>query len=576
MSTASDFFSWSQNRYAWVTNNPTDVSDVTSSDVAQYEGDVSRLTGETKRPEEPLPWQNYFSSLYENNVLWAGGRGAMVVKMTADRNFYRRHRIAQEGSALANIDLRIIACAMGDMNWFVLSGYVCIFGVFLAYFWCYFGWFYLWFFCGFVFFCSFPFRIISLFRTYYSKQTRSCSVARCAGVVEVCWFFGFSWHVFFFFFSPSFSYASFFFPTHHPTFPPTVRYTFAPNNEDVQIQRNVRVYRLKDGGKWEVEKSVLYDDALAGQSVAATAGMFFVGNPTDTSITVFKEITTFHPNSKSTSWTPSAHLIFGGKGENAISNGIGFGSFLFHKDGLLAVSAPASVPHVDHVPGQPDNAGSVFVYNISSVDVSVDVSTVEVSLILGVNAPAEYLVEHHVKESGLMFGASVALSEVMADDTVFLFVGAPGSDGTSITNSKKFNFDGGGGALATFTLRLAPTTFPPESTLTHWFTGFLGNDDHDVGASVAYSDSASMLFYGAPNAANRAGAANALWGSGRVYIAAFCKENEEFYSYLHYQQYLRKCRSCNGGQFSLGGRDRCQSCSSHPNTMGAKPAHAVW
>jgi len=149
MSTASDFFSWSQNRYAWVTNNPTDVSDVTSSDVAQYEGDVSRLTGETKRPEEPLPWQNYFSSLYENNVLWAGGRGAMVVKMTADRNFYRRHRIAQEGSALANIDLRIIACAMGDMNWFVLSGYVCIFGVFLAYFWRIFGVILDGFICGF-------------------------------------------------------------------------------------------------------------------------------------------------------------------------------------------------------------------------------------------------------------------------------------------------------------------------------------------------------------------------------------------------------------------------------------------
>ena len=130
MSTASDFFSWSQNRYAWVTNNPTDVSDVTSRNIAQYEGDVSRLTGDTKRPEEPLPWQNYFSSLYENNVLWAGGRGAMVVKMTADRNFYQRHRIAQEGSALTNIDLRIIACAMGDMNWFVLSGYV----IFLSFF----------------------------------------------------------------------------------------------------------------------------------------------------------------------------------------------------------------------------------------------------------------------------------------------------------------------------------------------------------------------------------------------------------------------------------------------------------
>jgi hypothetical protein len=214
----------------------------------------------------------------------------------------------------------------------------------------------------------------------------------------------------------------------------------------------------------------------------------------------------------------------------------------------------------------------VFLYNVSSVDES----PVEVSLVLGVNAPAEYLVEHHVKESGLLFGASVAFSEVMADDTIFLFVGAPGSNGTSITGSKNYNFDGGGGALATFTLRLGPTTISAKSTLTHWFTGFLGNDDHDVGASVAYSDSASMLFDGAPNAANRAGATNALWGSGRVYIAAFCKENEEYYSYLSHHQYLRKCRSCSGGQFSLGGRDRCKSCNGHPNTMGAKPLQAVW
>ena len=124
MSTDSDFFSWSQNRYAWVTNNPTDVSDISSSQVAQYEADVSHLTGEIKRPEESLPWQNYLSSLYENNVLWAGGRGAMVMTMTADSNYRQRHRIAQAGSPLTNIDLRIVACAMGNANWFVLSGYV--------------------------------------------------------------------------------------------------------------------------------------------------------------------------------------------------------------------------------------------------------------------------------------------------------------------------------------------------------------------------------------------------------------------------------------------------------------------
>jgi hypothetical protein len=463
MSASSDFFGWSQNRYGWATNNPNDVSDITSYTVAQYENDLSSSVEEVRKNNVAKAYYDYLTSVYNDKVLWAGGRGAMVVKFTADTTYFRRHRISKHGQALKNIDLRILSCAMGT-NYFVLGGY-----------------------------------------------------------------------------------------------------TFPPNNEATQIVRSVQIYRFNSGGNFELEKTITYDHTVpkAAESVAAADGAFFIGDPGERTVRGYLQ------NAAGDNWTPSLMMMFGGKGESSTSDGESFGSSMAYVTGMLAVGAPTSVPHVDHVPNQPDNAGSVFVYRIV-----ITSSSLTAELIVGINAPSNYLQEHYVQSSGLMFGASVALSQKMADNEVYLFVGAPGSVGSQITRASGFRFDGGGGALVTFSL-VVPDEGAGRSTFTHWFTGFIGQADHDVGASVAYSHEKSMLFYGAPLATNWPGS-NDLYGSGRVYIAAFCKRNEESYSYLPNQQYLRRCRACAPGYYSKGGRERCASCSGHANAPGVKPNKGEW
>ena len=80
-----------------------------------------------------------------------------------------------------------------------------------------------------------------------------------------------------------------------------------------------------------------------------------------------------------------------------------------------------------------------------------------------------------------------------------------------------------------------------NTKFTHWFTGFIGTDDHDTGAAVSYAHSVSTLFYGAPSAQNWAG--TTLYGSGRVYISVFCQENHEIYN-IHGKliKHLKACR----------------------------------
>ena len=347
-------------------------------------------------------------------------------------------------------------------------------------------------------------------------------------------------------------------------------YTFADNDEDTPVARQVRVYRgSTTTGAWELEKTVELKEALANgsavslrASLAAAPGLFFVGNPGEQSVRVYRE------NSQRDGWTPAVFQLFGGLGERATSDGGEYGKTLAYSDGVLVVGAPSSTPHSSHVTDGTANSGSVFVYRIEMTPTQL-----RLTFLLGLNAPADYLQSHLIQAGGLLFGASVALSDQMEEDTYFLFVGAPGSHGTAVARAANQKFDAGGGGMATFTLELGEQ---PSSEFTHWFTGFLGQDDHDAGASVTYSDHSSMLFYGAPMAINHKSATNPLHGSGRVYIAAFCKQNEEEYSYLRYQRYLKKCRQCKQGAYSQGGRTKCTLCTKHPHTMGEKPSNAMW
>ena len=56
--------------------------------------------------------------MYGNQVLYAGGRGAIVVRFVAHST---RNIIRGDGAALKNINLDIESAAMGD-NFFVLGG----------------------------------------------------------------------------------------------------------------------------------------------------------------------------------------------------------------------------------------------------------------------------------------------------------------------------------------------------------------------------------------------------------------------------------------------------------------------
>ncbi|MBU38167.1 MAG: hypothetical protein CMA59_01435 [Euryarchaeota archaeon] len=102
----------------------------------------------------------------------------------------------------------------------------------------------------------------------------------------------------------------------------------------------------------------------------------------------------------------------------------------------------------------------------------------------------------------------------------------------------------------------------------------MGGDDHDSGAAVAYSHDFSVLYYGAPGAQNWRN--QPLYGSGRVYSAVFCRENEEQYTPYFFKSHVKDCRRCQNGTWSDGGRDWCRPCTEHPNYAGDKPAQADW
>ena len=89
----------------------------------------------------------------------------------------------------------------------------------------------------------------------------------------------------------------------------------------------------------------------------------------------------------------------------------------------------------------------------------------------------------------------------------------------------------------------------------------MGGDDHDSGAAVAYSHDFSVLYYGAPGAQNWRN--QPLYGSGRVYSAVFCRENEEQYTPYFFKSHVKDCRRCQNGTWSDGGRDWCRSCTEH-------------
>ena len=465
VASASAFFGWSQNRYGWTTNNPNDVSDISSYKVSQYEYDLSTAVGESRKVTSPKIYYDYMTSMYNDKVLWAGGRGSVAIKYTADSSYFKRHRISQYGQPAKNIDIKIISCSMGT-NYYVLGGY-----------------------------------------------------------------------------------------------------TFPEGDEATEIARVVKVYRLQSDNKFALEKTINPTSwsATAAKVVAAADGAFFIGDPGEKTVRGYIE------NVEQNNWSPGLMMKFGGLGETITSDGAAFGSSLAYTDGLLAVGAPSSIPHITHVPNQPDNAGSVFIYRVV---INVSAKSLTVNLVIGINAPISYLQSHYVQSSGLLFGASVALSQKMLDNEIYLFAGAPGSVGSEITKASGFKFDGGGGAIVTFSITV-PDQGLGTSKFTHWFTGFIGAADHDAGASVTYSHETSMLFYGAPHATNWPGS-NKLYGSGRVYIAAFCKKNEESYSYKSRQQYLKKCKACSAGFFSNGGRERCDHCAHHSTPPGRKPTHAAW
>ena len=110
LSSSDSYFGWSQNRYGWCTDYPENVQESSNARIAQKEFDISNLVGEVKSNSQVKPYKDYLTSVHRTQVLFAGGRGAIVRRFVASGT---RDVISEDGGALKNIDLDIEAAAMG-------------------------------------------------------------------------------------------------------------------------------------------------------------------------------------------------------------------------------------------------------------------------------------------------------------------------------------------------------------------------------------------------------------------------------------------------------------------------------
>jgi hypothetical protein len=159
----------------------------------------------------------------------------------------------------------------------------------------------------------------------------------------------------------------------------------------------------------------------------------------------------------------------------------------------------------------------------------------------------EIVSSNGLSTTGYGFGESVSFSKVLADSSIYLFIGDPASNG----------------ALHVHVL--------PSGECEHrnTITGFAMASDHRTGHAVTFDDGAEYLYVGAPDASNdNLGRAGIV---GRLYVSTFCRVNRERHRrWYHYGQYSEVyCRDCSLGFTSYGGRGSCQSCK-------PKPAHSTW